>query len=104
VVGYGAADKEQVQMMVMRLLNMTIKPQSDAADALAAAICHAHASGSMSKLSVSVPGEISANTIVSFLVSPVFAAFSSAVFSKTLVGVSGGNKVPGLALDGTKVP
>lgn len=52
VVGYGAADKEQVQMMVMRLLNLTIKPQSDAADALAAAICHAHASGSMSKLSV----------------------------------------------------
>ncbi len=52
VVGYGAADKEQVQMMVMRLLNLTIKPQADAADALAAAICHAHASGSMSKLTV----------------------------------------------------
>ncbi len=43
-MGYGAADKEQVQMMVMRLLNLTIKPQADAADALAAAICHAHAS------------------------------------------------------------
>ncbi|KCY80259.1 crossover junction endodeoxyribonuclease RuvC [Acinetobacter baumannii 24812_7] len=28
VVGYGAADKEQVQMMVMRLLNLTIKPSS----------------------------------------------------------------------------
>ena len=26
-VGYGAADKEQVQMMVMRILNLTIKPQ-----------------------------------------------------------------------------
>ncbi len=52
VVGYGAADKEQVQMMVMRLLNLSIKPQQDAADALAAAICHAHASGSMSKLAV----------------------------------------------------
>jgi len=37
VVGYGAADKEQVQMMVMRLLNLSIKPQQDAADALAAA-------------------------------------------------------------------
>ncbi len=47
MVGYGAADKEQVQMMVMRLLNLSIKPQQDAADALAAAICHAHASGSM---------------------------------------------------------
>jgi len=52
VVGYGAADKEQVQIMVMRLLNLSIKPQQDAADALAAAICHAHASGSMTKLAV----------------------------------------------------
>jgi len=52
VVGYGAADKEQVQMMVMKLLNLSIQPQQDAADALAAAICHAHASGSMSKLAV----------------------------------------------------
>lgn len=52
VVGYGAADKEQVQMMVMKLLNLTIRPQADAADALAAAICHAHASGSMSKMAV----------------------------------------------------
>ena len=52
VVGYGAADKDQVQMMVMRILNLSIKPQQDAADALAAAICHAHASGSMSKMAV----------------------------------------------------
>lgn len=50
VVGYGAADKEQVQMMVMKLLNLTIRPQADAADALAAAICHAHATGSLNKL------------------------------------------------------
>ena len=39
-------------MMVMKLLNLSIRPQADAADALAAAICHAHASGSMSKLAV----------------------------------------------------
>ncbi|ENV44708.1 crossover junction endodeoxyribonuclease RuvC [Acinetobacter schindleri] len=52
VVGYGAAEKEQVQMMVMKILNLSIKPQQDAADALAAAICHAHASGSMSKMAV----------------------------------------------------
>ena len=52
VVGYGAADKEQVQMMVMNILNLSIKPQQDAADALATAICHAHASGSMTKLAV----------------------------------------------------
>lgn len=50
VVGHGAADKEQVQMMVTRLLGLTITPQADAADALACAICHAHASTSMNKL------------------------------------------------------
>lgn len=49
VVGYGAADKEQVQMMVMKLLNLTVRPQADAADALATAICHAHATGSLAK-------------------------------------------------------
>jgi crossover junction endodeoxyribonuclease RuvC len=52
VVGYGAADKEQVQMMVMKLLNLSVKPQADAADALAAAICHAHVSGSLNKMAV----------------------------------------------------
>lgn len=52
VVGYGAADKQQVQMMVTRLLDLNITPQADAADALAAAICHAHASGSLNKMAV----------------------------------------------------
>lgn len=52
VVGYGAADKEQVQMMVMRILSLQICPQADAADALATAICHAHASGSLTRLQV----------------------------------------------------
>jgi crossover junction endodeoxyribonuclease RuvC len=42
VVGYGAAEKEQVQHMVGRLLNLTDKLQADAADALAIALCHAH--------------------------------------------------------------
>lgn len=42
VVGYGAASKEQVQHMVMRLLCLPRAPQSDAADALAIAICHSH--------------------------------------------------------------
>lgn len=40
VVGHGKA-KEQVQEMVARLLGLPAKPQADAADALAAAICHA---------------------------------------------------------------
>jgi crossover junction endodeoxyribonuclease RuvC len=42
VVGYGAAEKEQVKQMVMRLLSLTRPPQTDASDALAIAICHYH--------------------------------------------------------------
>lgn len=43
VVGYGLAQKEQVQFMVARLLGMSEPPQpADAADALAVAICHIH--------------------------------------------------------------
>ncbi|MDF1677304.1 MAG: crossover junction endodeoxyribonuclease RuvC, partial [Legionellaceae bacterium] len=42
VAGYGAADKEQVKQMVMRLLALSTPPQTDASDALAVAICHSH--------------------------------------------------------------
>lgn len=42
VVGTGAADKMQVQHMIRILLGMDHKPQADAADALAIAVCHAH--------------------------------------------------------------
>ena len=43
VVGYGGADKKQVQYMVQKLLALEEPPQpDDAADALAAAICHLH--------------------------------------------------------------
>ncbi len=43
VVGYGMAQKEQVQFMVARLLHLEEVPQpADAADALAIAICHIH--------------------------------------------------------------
>ena len=42
VVGSGAAQKEQVQHMVRCLLNLQSRPQSDAADAMAIAICHVH--------------------------------------------------------------
>jgi crossover junction endodeoxyribonuclease RuvC len=43
LLGYGRAEKEQVQFMVKTILNLprTFK-QDDAADALAAAICHGH--------------------------------------------------------------
>ena len=43
VVGYGGADKHQVQMMVKMLLNIPEIPRpDDAADGVACAICHAH--------------------------------------------------------------
>ena len=43
VVGYGNADKQQVQKMVKILLNLKEIPRpDDAADALAVAICHLH--------------------------------------------------------------
>jgi crossover junction endodeoxyribonuclease RuvC len=43
VVGYGRAEKEQVQLMVARLLRLEEIPQpADAADALAIAICDLH--------------------------------------------------------------
>jgi crossover junction endodeoxyribonuclease RuvC len=42
VVGNGAADKHQVQHMVVQLLKLNCAPQEDAADALAIAMCHAH--------------------------------------------------------------
>lgn len=42
VVGFGAADKSQVQQMVKILLKLPSLPKPDEADALAIAICHAH--------------------------------------------------------------
>jgi crossover junction endodeoxyribonuclease RuvC len=42
VVGTGGADKDQVGMMVRRLLPGATLKRADAADALAVAICHAH--------------------------------------------------------------
>lgn len=43
VVGYGRAEKAQIQTMVRLLLGLPVIPSSDhAADALAVAICHAH--------------------------------------------------------------
>ena len=47
VAGTGGANKEQVQMMVMHLLKLTQKPQIDASDALAIAMCHAHTRSSL---------------------------------------------------------
>ena len=42
VVGYGRAEKAQVQQMVKAILQLTELPTPDAADALAVAVCHVH--------------------------------------------------------------
>ena len=43
VTGYGRADKKQMQQTVARLLGLDEVPSpDDAADALAAALCHSH--------------------------------------------------------------
>jgi crossover junction endodeoxyribonuclease RuvC len=53
VVGAGHAGKEQVQFMVRRLLPACGVEQADAADALAAAIAHAHLSATRARILVS---------------------------------------------------
>ncbi len=56
VVGYGRADKQQVQHMVSRLLHLPELPQpADAADALAIAICHIHTSSTLKHYRKAVP-------------------------------------------------
>ena len=50
VVGNGHAQKRQVQDMVRRLLRLAGEPSTDAADALACAICHAHGGQGLGKL------------------------------------------------------
>ncbi len=50
VVGYGRAEKQQVQHMVTRLLNLAEIPEPpDAADALAIAICHLHTAATLER-------------------------------------------------------
>ena len=51
LVGYGRADKKQVQMMVKTILNLKEVPKpDDTADALAAAICHGHSADTRKRL------------------------------------------------------
>ena len=55
VVGGGRAAKPQVQAMVARLLALPGLPSPDAADALAAAVCHAHATTGVGSLARGAP-------------------------------------------------
>lgn len=56
VVGYGKAEKLQVQQMVMRLLHLPAPPEpADAADALAIAICHIHTASTLKQYRAAKP-------------------------------------------------
>jgi crossover junction endodeoxyribonuclease RuvC len=59
VVGTGGAQKEQVQLMVRSLLNLSGPLGADAADALAIALCHAHSrnlNGQLRNLTIAASG------------------------------------------------
>lgn len=59
VVGYGWADKEQVQYMVRQILKLAGSPQADAADALACAICHSYTASVTSAMGTDVANRYS---------------------------------------------
>ncbi len=59
VVGYGKAEKGQVQQMVKILLNLGSMPAQDAADALAVAICHANSA----RLTLTASGQAAMNAV-----------------------------------------
>jgi len=52
VVGYGRAEKSQVQLMVRTLLRLEANASEDASDALAVAICHATRTSAMRRVGV----------------------------------------------------
>jgi crossover junction endodeoxyribonuclease RuvC len=55
VVGYGRAEKSQVQLMVARLLKLADLPEPpDVADALAIAICHLHTATTLQRQQTAV--------------------------------------------------
>lgn len=56
VVGKGSAEKGQVQHMVRMLLGLREAPAPDAADALAAALCHAHERGAQALIKAVAAG------------------------------------------------
>ena len=57
VTGRGHAPKDQVQHMIRMLLGLRELPASDAADALAVAICHGHTSQTLTRMRSKAAGE-----------------------------------------------
>ena len=65
IVGYGRAEKQQVQEMIKILLGLDAIPTPhDAADALAVALCHGHSMGPIS--SESAPSSIAKSSLTSW--------------------------------------
>ena len=65
IVGYGRAEKQQVQEMIKILLGLdSIPTPHDAADALAVALCHGHSMGPMS--SEGVPSSMAKSSLTSW--------------------------------------
>lgn len=57
LIGYGRAEKKQIQIMVKTILNLKAVPKpDDTADALAAAICHGHSAGFTNRLAEKLAG------------------------------------------------
>jgi crossover junction endodeoxyribonuclease RuvC len=63
VVGYGHAEKSQVQEMIKMLLRLDRCPPEDAADALAVALCHAHHSSTLQKMAGAVSSSRTSRTV-----------------------------------------
>lgn len=58
LVGYGRAEKKQVQEMVRMILHLDEVPKpDDTADALAAAVCHGHSAGANKRMKKLMNGE-----------------------------------------------
>lgn len=91
VVGYGLAQKEQVQYMVTRLLRLDCVPEpADAADALAVAICHLHTAQTLAGQSFAAPTSARNATLASALTSdalPSDALASDALTYRTIGGI-----------------
>ena len=79
VAGYGHADKRQVQEMVRALLTMQEIPEpSDAADALAVALCHLQAEQTRRRFSLPPASKLSRPVRVSAVIGDVKAVTNSA--------------------------
>ncbi len=58
VVGYGRADKKQMQAAVVRLFGLTTVPPEDEADALAIAACHGFSVGFRASVERALAGDV----------------------------------------------